>query len=256
MDELKEVKELLSTKLNHSFIKNTIPKPLIDEDKLAMVYFLCSKHDQSNVHNYEKMIAIMLMQIALDTHEHIPSKNDLPLNLVNKQMTVLVGDYYSSLYYYVLSEIDQIELIHEIALSTKIINEHKVNFYNEQITTLEQLYSSLGTIESELFTSFATYSQKEYLVPIINHLFLYNRLLREKNYILKEEVSPLSNYLKKLTTFENKSSILNVINEKANDCIYQIEDSLQFLPYEYHQLKEYINKRLALFDKSYVAEEG
>lgn len=256
MDELKEVKELLAMKLNHSFIKDTIPQPLIDEDKLAIIYFLCSKHCRSKVDIYEKVMAMMLMQIALDTHEHIPNKNNPPLNLVEKQMTILVGDYYSSLYYYVLAEIDQIEMVQEIALSTKIINEHKVNLYNGKISTLEQLYSSIEIIESELFTSFAIYSEVDYLVPIIKHLFLYNRLLCEKKSIVKDKFSPLSNYLKKLTTFENKSSILNVINEKANECIYQIEDSLHVLPYEYLQLKHYINKKLELFDKSYVAEEG
>lgn len=254
--EIKQLKELLVAKLNHSFIKDIIPKPLIDEDKLAIVYFLCSDNNQTKVDSNKKMISIMLMQIALDTHERIPNKNGLSLNLVEKQMTVLIGDYYSSLYYYLLAEINEIDLVQKIALSTKLINEHKVNLHHRKISSSDQLYASLETIESDLFTTFSIYLEKEYLVPIIKSLFLYNRLLHEKNLIMKDENLFLLDYFKKFMSFENKSSILKKLNEKMNECIYHIEHSLQVLPYEHQQLKRYINKRLELFDKSCIAEEG
>src|SRR5699024_3634853 len=76
------------------------------------------------------MITTMLVQIALDTHDLVTDKkNDTvePLSVEStRQLTVLAGDYYSGLYYLLLAEIEDYQLIHALAIAIKEITELKL----------------------------------------------------------------------------------------------------------------------------------
>ena len=54
----------------------------------------------SEMQNYA--LSTMLIQIALDTHEHISNES---VEEKNRQLTVLAGDYFSGLYYKLLADI-------------------------------------------------------------------------------------------------------------------------------------------------------
>ncbi len=255
-NEIKRIKEILYGKLHHSFVKKIIPTPIIDEDKLAIIYFLC--HDQPLSENTKEqyMIAVMLIQMALDTHECIPNELSNTTNKVEKQMTVLAGDYYSSLYYYVLAELEEVNLIRQLAKATKLINEFKVYLFDGEIPTLQHLFSSYETIESDLFVKAADHFGKTPLIPLIQNLLLYNRLLREKYNIVNDQFAYVNIYFQKNNSLENKTSILKLIDEEIDHCIHEIETTLHYLSYDFNQVKQFVCKRIGLFDKSIIAEEG
>ena len=98
------------------------------------------------------VVTIMLVQIALDTHERVSNKageEEIEFHKC-RQLTVLAGDYYSGLYYYLLSMNRDIVLIRALAEGIKEINEHKIMLYQKAHETTDDIMKSIATIESAL----------------------------------------------------------------------------------------------------------
>src|SRR5690625_6853815 len=159
---------------------------------------------------------MMLIQIALDTHELIPGKYDEPLSNEEKQLSILVGDYYSGLYYFLLSEIDNIEMIQLIASSIKEINEQKMKLYYGNIYSFEDLLHAFEIIDSEHFIKVADYINEQVIIPIIKKFFMYNRLKREKLRMINQEFSNID-YVRDKLMIGDKAFILSTVDKKMED---------------------------------------
>ena len=130
----------------------------------------------------------MLVQIALDTHEHI---SNAPIDEKNRQLTVLAGDYYSGLYYKLLAETEDNLMIKELSKGIKEVNEHKISVYRKESRGIDELMTSIKRIESSLITRFSKYFKVDLWNEIIANLFFMKRLLRKRTYLLILEVQPL-----------------------------------------------------------------
>ncbi len=127
------IREKLMVKLRHPYFINYIEEPFIDEEKIALLYGAL-KGANLHIEQIEHyVVTIMLVQIALDTHERVSNKAGEEANESHKrrQLTVLAGDYYSGLYYYLLSMNRDIVLIRALAEGIKEINEHKIMLYQK-----------------------------------------------------------------------------------------------------------------------------
>src|SRR5690625_6228516 len=140
--ELNQLKGVLEAKIRQPYVEQIIQKPFIDEDKLVIANFLFKNQSISIAKRERYIITMMLIQIALDTHELIPGKYDKAISNEEKQLSVLVGDYYSGLYYFLLSEIYDIEMIQLIASSIKEINEQKMKLYYGNIYSRSEEHTS------------------------------------------------------------------------------------------------------------------
>ena len=113
INNIKELKQVIETKAYHPYLQKHIEKPVVDEDKLLLLWGLFNELDISNDERNHYILSTMLVQIALDTHEKVSNtnvtleKSDL---LKSRQLTVLAGDFYSGLYYQVLSEVGNIKI--------------------------------------------------------------------------------------------------------------------------------------------------
>lgn len=185
-------KSVLHNLLKQPFVEKHVKQPFIDEDKLQLSYFLFE--DQSEAwESFEKYItATALIQMAIDLHERIPVENEAKMEEVEKQLTVLVGDYFSGMYYYILSELEDIEMIQIIAKSIKGINEEKMNVYYHHIHSLDALIQSVTRIESTFYIELLRYHNKLNLVPTIQQFLLTNRLKKEQQQIIRGEFSILN----------------------------------------------------------------
>lgn len=147
-----DIKEQLLSKLRHPYFINYIEEPFIDEEKVVLLYAALKN---ANLHKEQidhYVLTIMLVQIALDTHEKVSNKADEETSGFHKrrQLTVLAGDYYSGLYYYLLSMNCDIVLIRALAEGIKEINEHKIMLYQRAYETVDEVVKSVMTIESAL----------------------------------------------------------------------------------------------------------
>lgn len=176
--EAAELKDDIQQALYHPYIFKHVEPPVVDDEKLLL---LCSITDETNNEiRKETIISTMLVQTALDIHERILYVDLVTNNHKARQLTVLAGDYYSSLYYERLTAVNEQQLIRLLADGIKEINELKTLFlYGESIKTSE-LLSIQNKIESNIINQFSIATIGKEIPNEIKQLLLLKRLNQEK----------------------------------------------------------------------------
>lgn len=269
--KLIEVKGQLEQKVLHSYLVKFIENPYVDEDKLLLLISIMDQLELSEQQRKSYALATMLIQIALDTHEHVSNKkiSEIP-ELTSRQLTVLAGDYYSGLYYKLLAETDDISMIKVLAKGIKEVNEHKITFFQQEFDGIEKLITSIKIIESSLLSKIIDYFQVNVWSDMASNVLLVKRLLVEKKrYIqtgcsqffeaMKKVIFPKSDDLKfKDLSNEQKKYLLVVCDRYIEFSKTIIEENIQQLPYLNDALKSRIttilNKHQSIAN-TYV-EEG
>lgn len=171
----------------------------------------------------------MLVQIALDIHERVIQIDYLQEEHKTRQLTVLAGDYYSSLYYERLSKISEIKLIQLLANGIRKINEKKTEFLYGKNLTEERLLFIIKEIESCLLNQFSLAIKNEPLPQVVQEYFLLKRLLQEQNHIIENNFS-LWIHLFGRQLFEyrtNKTKIALLRKKNYSLTVQVIEDAVK-----------------------------
>ncbi|TKI93899.1 heptaprenyl diphosphate synthase, partial [Bacillus cereus] len=108
-----------------------------------------------------------------------------------RQLTVLAGDYYSGLYYYLLSMNRDIVLIRALAEGIKEINEHKIMLYQKAHETTDDIMKSIVTIESALLQKTCDHFQLSHWKPFITYVLGGNRLQKEIQLYADKQHAPV-----------------------------------------------------------------
>ncbi|MGN4540985.1 heptaprenyl diphosphate synthase component 1 [Bacillus cereus group sp. MYBK95-2] len=187
------IKEKLMEKLRHPYFINYIEEPFIDEEKIALLYGALKSANLHIEQIEHYVVTIMLVQIALDTHERVSNKageEEIEFHKC-RQLTVLAGDYYSGLYYYLLSMNRDIVLIRALAEGIKEINEHKIMLYQKAHETTDDIMKSIVTIESVLLQKTCDHFQLSHWKPFITYVLGGNRLQKEIQLYADKQHSPV-----------------------------------------------------------------
>ena len=187
------IKEKLMEKLRHPYFINYIEEPFIDEEKIALLYGALKSANLHIEQIEHYVVTIMLVQIALDTHERVSNKageEEIEFHKC-RQLTVLAGDYYSGLYYYLLSMDRDIVLIRALAEGIKEINEHKIMLYQKAHETTDDIMKSVVTIESALLQKTCDHFHLSHWKPFITYVLGGNRLQKEIQLYADKQHSPV-----------------------------------------------------------------
>jgi heptaprenyl diphosphate synthase len=215
--KLSEMKELVEQKVFHSYLLKYIQTPYIDEDKLLIIISILEQLELSSNQMKNYALTTMLIQIALDTHDNVP--NDSKTNMEkdspkDKQLTVLAGDYFSGLYYKLLADTDDIQMIKALSKGVKEVNENKISVYQKEFDSIEKLMSSFKMIESSLLIKLLEYFQVgKWKEVVVNFLFI-KRLLDEKRQYTQMGSSLLFEGLKKNTFPKSNNELTELSNEQ------------------------------------------
>lgn len=256
-EELKLVKSAFYERINHSFIRQFLDLPKLDEDK---IFFLISmlnekKMEKDQMNNY--LFSALLVQSALDTHETISTeKASCNTSKKQRQLSVLAGDYYSSLYYFLLAENEDVRLIRFLASAIQEVNESKMNIYLPNNQSLIHSFEAIKIIESSVLQKVAECVHLPFWKKLISEFFFLKRLVFEKNLIVKD--------------VNHSSRFINFLNEaNRTKCVHLCDQYIQIskqnifeLCHRRGDLKEFLSKRIeeifplsSLFNDK-VAEEG
>jgi heptaprenyl diphosphate synthase len=178
--DTKELRDLIIKKTQHPLVKKYIDTPFIDDHKIVILSEIYHNVDMPLSIKRQSILTVMLVQIALDTHELIPVNGSSELTEAEKQLSVLAGDYYSGLYYLLLAEIDHIDIVNLLAGAIKQINEHKMSLFYDEAFSLDELMHQITEIESLLFTKVATfYGRPQHTIQLMKDTLLLHRLEQE-----------------------------------------------------------------------------
>jgi len=239
-----EIKVQVEQKVFHPYLIKYIETPVIDEDKLLILVSIMDRLELSYNELKNYAMTTMLIQIALDTHEHI---SNAAVDEINRQLTVLAGDYYSGLYYKLLAESEDINMIKELSKGIKEVNEHKISVYQNELVSIENLMASIKKIESSLLVKFSECFKVDLWNEFITNLFFFKRLLNERKLFLESGSSFVFDKLKELTIPNKNSTIKNLSEKHQRDllviCDRYLDSSKQFLLKGISQLP-YLNDML------------
>ncbi|MEH7176684.1 heptaprenyl diphosphate synthase component 1 [Neobacillus vireti] len=239
-----DIKEQVEQKVYHSYLLKHIDMPVIDEDKLLILVSIMDRLELSYNELKNYATTTMLIQIALDTHEHI---SNATVDEINRQLTVLAGDYYSGLYYKLLAESEDINMIRELSRGVKEVNEHKVSIYQKELNGIENLMTSIKKIESSLLVKFSGRFKVDLWNDFIVNLFFFKRLLFEKKLFLETGSSIMFESMKDFISPIKNLSVNKLSDNQQRDllviCDRYLDSSKQFLIKGISQLP-YLNDML------------
>jgi len=266
-EELKQIKEMFYQRIKHPYITKFLDEPVLDEDRLFFLYTLLEEKRIPKKSLSDYIITTLLVQAALDTHETV-STSTLSSDKVKKerQLTVLAGDYYSSLYYYLLAKVNDISMIRLLASSIQEINEAKMSFYKDPSRTFLQSIEDVKIIESSLIQKITEHFKLPNWKNVVSEFFFLKRLVTERKLLIAGKEVPLVDAIIK----ENSSSLLRLKGEArlkqavviCDNYIFQSKRQLYSLCQQPTTLNSFINVRIdeMLLDiniiKEKVAEEG
>jgi heptaprenyl diphosphate synthase len=244
---------------NHPFLNKYFDLPNISEDKII---FLQAILDQTKLTNEKKetyILATMLVQSALDTHDLVSNESDnhTPINKAKrqKQLNILVGDLYSGHFYETLSISNDLPMIQVLSRSIKEINERKMTLYLNDIHSLYDLMEELKKVESLLIEDIANYFEVTVLANILPNWLLMKRLIREQKLYSRNNYSYIVNLLSKQNQeYHSVRMMENMVSRIAHTLEILIKD----LPNDYSELKKLLLDDLIeiSYSKEILLEEG
>lgn len=242
--EAAKLKEDIEKAIHHPYLFQYIQPPFIDDEKLLLLCSITNETDKK-IRN-EQIISTILVQIAIDIHERILYIDLITKNHKERQLTVLAGDYFSSLYYERLTKINEQQLIRLLADGIKEINELKTLFLYGKNISLSELMNIQMKIESNLINQFSIGTVGKTISNEVKQLLLFKKLVHEKSLQSKGQQSVWMHVLgrhiyNRTEPASNKITLLT--SEEYEQTVRTIESVIS---QQYHELRD---KLLALDNK-------
>lgn len=248
-----KLRQKLENKMFHTFVEQHMNRPFVDSKKLDILSLLFHNVALTKEEKYDRMVSIMLVQIALDTHERVTLDNEPLSEELERQLSVLAGDYYSSLYYKVLADLKEVQLIRVIANAIKQINEQKISLYQYELSNWQELMETFMIIEAKLFTNVGKYFNVPPLyLSYIKELLLINRLEQERKRIKNNHFSYIKQYVIRNQMELSGPSIIDSINKE----IFAHEKLIEELTCEVALTYQQTSDRTYYHTMLSVVEEG
>ncbi|TAA72543.1 heptaprenyl diphosphate synthase component 1 [Planococcus salinarum] len=151
--------------------------PSIDRARLffLLLPFFDGKQWSEDVEDSAKTVAIVYA--ALQAHDQV--KEESPISK-SQQLTVLAGDFYSGIYYQMLSNTNNIKLIQLLASGIIGVSEKKATLFEKTAMSANDVESAAEVIETRLLTIFYDhYGYSHYkgiAVPAMKYVYYSNQL--------------------------------------------------------------------------------
>ncbi|XKE93411.1 heptaprenyl diphosphate synthase component 1 [Metaplanococcus flavidus] len=156
--------------------------PSIERARLffLLLPFFDGKQWSNDIEDSAKTVAIVYA--ALHAHDQV--EEDSPISK-SQQLTVLAGDFYSGIYYQMLSNTNNIKLIQLLASGIIGVSEKKASLYEKTIMPASGVEAAAEVIETELLNIFYNYygfsQYRAISKPALEYIHFSNQLDAYRN---------------------------------------------------------------------------
>ncbi|MFP7493784.1 heptaprenyl diphosphate synthase component 1 [Terribacillus saccharophilus] len=255
MEKLHTLRNKIEQRMQQSYLDKNTEAPFLDENKLLALQTLFGQTNLPDKQQTDYMITIMLVQLALDTHDKVIKQtkaDEMAEERENRQLTVLAGNYYSALYYQILAGLDDIDMVALLASGIKQINEQKMSLYYDT-ATLEAFFTKLGRLEGCLFRTAASRFTDPAILEVLDDYFLISRLHQE---IQQDKQTSLLVRLAEILDRQNsKRTVLEAVYQEMDAAKDRLKAKLNGLPPAYAELSRSLLVQ-EIHQKELYLEEG
>ncbi|MDX8046116.1 heptaprenyl diphosphate synthase component 1 [Gracilibacillus sp. S3-1-1] len=202
---------LLTQTIKQDFLDERLDEQALDIHKMvALDYLLQGEPDETTL-----VQTTMLVQLALNTHDKI----GFPFSdkkIKKQQLTVLAGDYYSGIYYFLLAKHNNLPFIRVLADGINEMTQRKMDLYYTKYETLNEFLDEFKDIEGKLIEKAGDYAKKSNQLPYVLTWILIKRLEFE----LVQAYHHEDTFLRKVI-MENVETIQN-----EQEFIQQVQESV------------------------------
>ncbi len=222
MVKLASLKEQIERLLDHPYLRAHVPAPAVDEDRLLLSLSMMTDAPAAPNEPDRCIIAMMLMQIALDTHDQVTDRGG---DLRTRQLVVLAGDLYSGLYYDLLARSGDVALIRLFAEAVREINEQKVRLYEKRWSGSRRCSPRSARSSRRCLRSLPSASGRRNRGGFSGHYLLLRRLLLEQEAFVRtgssmlfEQMAHIAFPWAKGLTKEQKRHLLRLCERYIDHC--------------------------------------
>ncbi|MFB5661664.1 heptaprenyl diphosphate synthase component 1 [Alteribacillus sp. HJP-4] len=180
----------------HPYLKQYIIEPEIDNDLISfLLEILKNTNFLSADEKKEQILSAVFVQSAFMTHENVivkDDKNDCDHQKKPTQLTVLAGDFFSSLYYYMLVKKAHQRIIPVFSHAIQRINEEKMSLHFFSRDSETELMDRIVVVEGCFIKDIAFHYNEVELAELAETFFILKRLVREKNTHYVADLSAIS----------------------------------------------------------------
>jgi heptaprenyl diphosphate synthase len=230
MEELHTLRKKIENRMQQAYLDENLDIPYLDDYKLLLLQTLFGQANLPDKQQTDYIVTIMLIQMALDTHDLVirtTKADETADERVDRQLTVLAGNYYSALYYKILAELEDIDMVAQLATAIKEINEQKMALYYDTSSAAE-FFRILGRMEGTLFYAAASpFIKTEDLEPLVDY-FIISRLHQEE---FMNEPTPLFLRLSKILEQDQSTlTVTEAINQELEEARARLTRNLHTMP--------------------------
>ncbi|TWT28310.1 heptaprenyl diphosphate synthase component 1 [Planomicrobium sp. CPCC 101110] len=177
---------------------------------------------------------VSIVYAALHAHDQV--KEDAPVTK-KQQLTVLAGDFYSGIYYHMLTNLKNIPLIQRIATAIVQVSERKASFYEEAVRSIVDIDETVEVIETELLTAFYDFYGYDEYTPLAKLTLNYLRYAEELECLQRDGQTHVLRLLKQSLRHELHTE--NWLLEKLDHLHSQIVKCVNGYAFDY-ELKHFV----------------
>lgn len=254
-NEINQLKQHIERKMNHKYVDIYIQRPMINDLTLELLYYAMDDITSEKKEVHAHITATILVQTALNAHELVRN-DEFPLladeEKKEKQLLVLAGDYYSGLYYLLLSEIQDVKMVNVLAKGIQEVNEKKMQLYYSEYNSLDEFIDLLLHIHTTIITGVSRHLFQPTVANIIKNIVRLQFLLQEVH-----QESSLIDFHLEHQTVPCKEEKVQTIRTRIHEHVQLIEKDLLYIDVLPHAFTRFVQYFLndEVYDIS-AAEEG
>lgn len=172
--------------VRHRTLRIHTGEPELREDRLFFLLLPLLNGNQWDDEHEQSAISVAMIYSALAAHDQI---KELNASSKSQQLTVLAGDYYSGLYYQMLAQLSNVDLIRSLSNGVIDISEKKASVYDNVKQSFEEWMKTLQTIESLSIEQYYGHFDFEHYQPFVRRGLLIQRISDELELVKQGKVT-------------------------------------------------------------------